>query len=108
MNRTLPALLLVLASLAFAGDEPVTQVAYTGTQGCTAALQTKKRYAVQCTTDCYIRVTANTTSQPANSNSVKMTSDKLYDVYTTRTKVYICAVQVSSGGSLKVFLYEDQ
>ena len=109
MNRMILALVLALSGLAFAGDEPVTQVAYTGTQGCTAALQPKTRYAVQCTTDCHVRVTKNTTSQPATTAAaVKLPQDKLYDVYTTSTKVYICAIQVSSGGNLKVFIYEDR
>lgn len=109
MNRLIFALILALSSVAFAGDEPVTQVAYTGTQGCTAALQTKTRYAVQCTTDCYVRVTKSTSGQAATAaTSVKLAQDKLYDVYTTNTKVYICALQVSSGGNLKVFVYEDR
>ncbi len=108
MNKFLLALLLTFASFALAGDEPVTQVAYTGTQGCTAILRPKVRYAVQCTTACYVRVTANTTSQPATAaGSVYVDANKLYDVYTTSTKRYICAIQSASGGNLKVFLYED-
>lgn len=96
------------ASLARAGDDPVAQVAYTGTQGCTSALGASKRFAVQCTTDCYIRVTSNSTTGPATSTtSVKLGADKLYDVYTTRTKTLICGIQVSAGGTMKVFVYQD-
>lgn len=109
MKRFAPlSILALVATLALAGDEPVSQTAYTGTQGCTAILRPKARYAVQCTTDCHIRVTASTSGQPATTAaSVKIAADKLYDVYTTSTKRYICAIQASSGGNLKVFLYED-
>lgn len=103
---TLAVLLTSLAS--FAGDDPVAQISYTGTAGCSAALQPKKRYAVQCTTDCYVRVTKDTTNATANSNSVKLAADKLYDVHTTAEQVYICAVQVSSSGTAKVFLYRGK
>lgn len=107
MNKTLFVVTLLAAFAARAGDEPKTTVAYTGTAACTAALDHKTRFSVQCTTDCYVRVTKDTTNATATSNSVKVPADKLYDVYTTRTKVYICAVQVASSGTMKVFTYQD-
>ena len=103
MKKT--ALLLALLSLtALAGDDPVAQVSYTGTAGCSSALKPKSKYAVQPTTDAYVRVTSDTTNATATSNSVKIAADKLYDVATTSTQVYICCVQVSASGSCKIFL----
>ena len=96
---------VLLPTFAFAGDDPVTQVAYTGTAACTSALRPKKPYAVQCTTDCYVRVTGNTTNATATSNSVLVSAGKLYDVPTTSTQVYICAIQSAASGTMKVFLY---
>lgn len=104
MKKLITAVALVAAAIAVAGDDPVTQVSYTGTQGCTAALQPKKKYAVQCTTDCYVRVTSDTTNAPATTNSVLVSAGKLYDTPTTASQVYICAIQSAASGSLKVFL----
>lgn len=99
------ALLLALASLtALAGDDPVTQLAYTGTAACTSALRPKTKYAVQPTTDAYVRVTSDTTNATATSNSVKIAADKLYDVATTSTQVYICCIRVTADGTCKIFI----
>jgi hypothetical protein len=99
------AFLLTLLSLsALAGDDPVAQVAYTGTAACSAALKPKSKYAVQPTTDAYVRVTSDTTNATATSNSVKIAADKLYDLNTTSTQVFICCIQVSASGSCKIFL----
>ena len=105
MKFSTATLVVLLASLAFAGDDPVTTVAYTGTQGCTAALQRKRSYSVQCTTDCFVRVTDNITTAPATSNSVLVGAGKLYDAPTTERQTFICAVQSAASGTLKVFLY---
>jgi hypothetical protein len=96
---------VLLPTFAFAGDDPVTQVAYTGTAGCSAALKPKTKYAVQPTTDAYVRVTSDTTNATATSNSVKVAADKLYDVATTSTQTYVCCVQVSASGTCKIFLF---
>lgn len=96
---------LLTSSLSYAGDDPVTQLAYTGTAACTTALKPKTKYAVQPTTDAYVRVTSDTTNATATSNSVKVATDKLYDVDTTSTQVYICCIRVSADGTCKIFLY---
>lgn len=96
---------LLTSSLAYAGDDPVTQLAYTGTAACTTALKPKTKYAVQPTTDAYVRVTSDTTNATATSNSVKVAADKLYDVATTSTQTYVCCVQVSASGTCKIFLF---
>jgi hypothetical protein len=111
--KTIQLLVLLAVSLytfsARAGDEPVAQIAYTGTQGCTAALAASTSFSVQCTTDCYIRVTANSTTGPVTSTtSVQLAAGKLYDVDTTRTKVFICGLQVAAGGTMKVFRYQTR
>lgn len=105
MKNILALVLALAASVSFAGDDPVAQVSYTGTAACSSALRPKKRYAVQCTTDCYVRVTKDTTNATATSNSVKLAADKLYDIQTTAEQVYICAIQVSASGSAKIFLF---
>lgn len=99
------ALLCLLAALpALAGDDPVAQVSYTGTAACSSALRPKTKYAVQPTTDAYVRVTSNTTNATATSNSVKIAADKLYDVATTSTQVYICCIRVTADGTCKIFI----
>lgn len=107
MKRIILSLAAVLATVALAGDEPVTTVNYTGTAACTAILKPNTRYAVQPTTDAHVRVTNDTTNATATTSSVKVGTDKLYDVYTTRTKRYICAIQASANGTLRVFEYQD-
>lgn len=102
---------VLVALAAFAGDDPVTQVAYTDTQGCTAILRPKATYAVQCTTDCYVRVqeaaTADAGISVGSSTSVKLAADKLYDTPTTSTQRYLCAVRSTASGTMKVFLYRE-
>lgn len=108
MKRFALILAVLAAPFALAGDEPRQQVAYTGTQGCTTILRPNTRYSVQPTTDAYVRVTNDTTNAPATSTvAVKITADKLYDVFTTTTKRYVCCIQVSAGGTCKLFEYED-
>jgi hypothetical protein len=96
-------LLTLLSLAAFAGDDPVAQVAYTGTAACSSALKPKTKYAVQPTTDAYVRVTSDTTNATATANSVKIAADKLYDLSTTQTQTFICCVQVTASGSCKIF-----
>lgn len=110
MTKKLALILALVATAAFAGDEDQQQVSYTGTAACSTALSPSTRYAVQCTTDCYIKVSKATTGAgnlPTSTKSVLLTAGKLYDVYTTRTKVYICAIQSSASGSAKIFTYQD-
>lgn len=101
--RKIALLCLLFALPALAGDDPVAQVSYTDTAGCSSALKPKTKYAVQPTTDAYVRVTKDTTNATATSNSVKIAADKLYDVATTSEQVYICCLQVSASGSCKIF-----
>lgn len=103
--KKLITLVCLLPMLALAGDDPVAQVAYTGTAGCSSALAAKRKYAVQCTTACYVKVnTSNSTNLPTASTDVYLEANRLYDLPTTSLQVYICAVQASSAGSLKIFL----
>lgn len=103
--------LLVLvgpASLALAGDDYVTSVAYTGTQGCTAQLRPKMRYAVRCTSDCYVRMQQSAVADAGmsvNTSSMLLPSGKLYDTPTTSDQQYICVVQSSASGTMHVYLY---
>lgn len=97
-------LIALLSLAALAGDDYVATVAYTGTAACSSALRPKKKYAVRCTTDCYVRVTNNTSAATATSNNVKLLADKLYDLPTTSDQVYICAIQVASGGNALIYL----
>lgn len=110
MKKIIALSLALIATVAFAGDEPIAQVSYTGTAGCSAILRPNTRYAVQPTTDAYVRVTSDTTNATATSNSVKVSADKLYDAWTTNAagKRYICCVQVSTAGTCKIFLYEGE
>ena len=106
------AVTLGFATLALAGDDPVQTVAYTGTQGCTTALRPKVNYAIQCTTDCYVRMqeanTADAGISVSAGNSVSVPAGKLYDTPTTASQVYICVVQSSASGTMKVFVYRSR
>jgi hypothetical protein len=102
--KNLFLLLALVASVSFAGDDPVTTLAYTGTATCTSALRPKTKYAVQPTTDAYVRVTSSTTLATADSSSVQVAAGKLYDTPTTKDQVYICCVQVTASGSCKIFI----
>lgn len=104
MKKLSLLLTLALASLALAGDDYVATVAYTGTAACSAALLPKRNYAVRCTTDCYVRVTKDTTNATATTTSVKVLADKLYDTPTTAEQVYICAIQSASSGNMYIYL----
>lgn len=103
MKKLAFILLSLLAGVCLAGDDYVATVAYTGTAGCSSELRPKAKYAVRCTTDCHVRVTSSA-SIVATTNDVKLLADKLYDVPTTATQRYLCAVQVSSGGNMLIYL----
>lgn len=105
----LKALILTLvAGVALAGDDYVATVAYTGTAACSSALQPRTNYAVICTTDCHVRVTSDTTNATATTNSVFVAANKLYDTPTTGTQTFICAIQSSSGGNLKIYKFRSK
>jgi hypothetical protein len=98
------ALLTLLAALALAGDDYQQTVAYTGTAACSTILRPKAKYAVRCTTDCHVKVTVLAATSTATTSDVKLLADKLYDLPTTANQRYICAIQVSAGGNMFVYL----
>lgn len=106
-------LTMLFAPNAQAGDDPATQVTLSADAGagaeCTGALKPKTHYAVQPLVNAYVRVTSNTTAATATSTSVRIDANKLYDVWTTSTQVYICAKPVAAGAasSFNVFLYRE-
>lgn len=103
--KKLFALICLVPLLALAGDDPVAQVAYTGTAACSSQLAPKKKYAVQCTTDCYVGVSSsNALGLPTAAASVFLQANRLYDLPTTASQQYICAIQATASGSLKIFL----
>lgn len=100
--------IVAIAAYSEAGDDYVASVAYTGTQGCTAQLRPKARYAVRCTSDCYVRMQPAATADAGmsvNTNSMLLSAGKLYDTPTTYDQQYICAVQSSASGTMHVYLY---
>lgn len=96
------AAVLTMATLSWGGDDYQQTVAYTGTQACSTILKPKTKYAVRCTTDCHVKVTSSVGT--ATTNDVKLLADKLYDLPTTATQRYICAIQVSAGGNALIYL----
>lgn len=103
--RKLFALMLVAASVALAGDDYKQSVSYTGTAACSTILKAKSKYAVRCTTDCYAMVsTTGTSADTATTNHVLLTAGKLYDLPTTSTQRYICALRSSADGAMKIYL----
>ena len=100
------AISLLVAGLAMAGDDQIQSVAYTTTQTCTSALRPKTWYAIQCTSDCYVRMQeANSADagQSVNTGSVKVPAGKLYDTPTTYNQTFICVVQSTASGTMNVF-----
>lgn len=95
------ALLLALVGLSWdaeAGDDVVATVSSTApTSACTAVLNAKFKYAVQC--DGAARVRMSVDGQPdAGSGSrlgVKVAADALYDSPTTYDQRYICVTAVT-------------
>lgn len=103
----LSAFILTTSLLSLAGDDPVQSIAYTSTQACSSALRPKTKYAVQCTTDCYVRMQTATTADAGmsvNNVSVKLAADKLYDTPTTSAQVYLCVVQSAASGTANIFI----
>lgn len=99
------ALLALVATLALAGDDYMLTVAYTGTAACSAQLKAKTKYAVRCTTDCYVKVSSTgTAADTATTNNVLLSAGKLYDTPTTATQRYLCAIQSTAGGNLLIYL----
>lgn len=103
----LAAFIATTALLALAGDDPVQAIAYTSTQTCSSALRPKTKYAVQCTTDCYVRMQTATTADAGmsvNTSSVLVAAGKLYDTPTTALQVYLCVVQSAASGTANIFI----
>ncbi len=100
------ALLLLVASFAFAGDDYAGQtIAYTGTAACSTALRPKTRYAIQCTTDCRVKMsTTGTAADTASATSVLVAAGKLYDTPTTSGQTFICVIQSTAGGNMFIYL----
>lgn len=97
-----------------AGDDPAFALAYGADGGagveCTGALRPKTRYAVQPTSNVYVRVTTSPSQDggvlSATTSSVRVDSGKLYDTPTTSLQLYICVKPVSNGsGTLNGFIY---
>jgi hypothetical protein len=99
-----------IATLALAGDDQVTSLSYTATQSCTAILRPKTNYAVQCTTDCYVRVQVDQAADAGtsvNTSSVLLSAGKLYDTPTTSGQLYICVVRSSASGTANIFIHRE-
>lgn len=109
---------LIWPQEAVAGDDPVAQVAYTSAAACSAKLRPKTKYAVQCTTDCYVRLVQEWTAADGGLNpindggvaavtsttSILLGAGKLYDAPTTYDTRYICVVRSASDGTAKIFI----
>ena len=123
MNKTnfaVVGLVAVLAGVyaiwpqdAAAGDDPAGQVAYSAAVGCSGKLRPKTKYAVQCTTDCFVRVVREINGVAASdggvmsvnaTTSILLAAGKLYDTPTTYDNLYICIVQSAASGSAKLFI----
>jgi hypothetical protein len=103
----LSAFVVTVSLLSFAGDDPVQAIAYTSTQTCSSALRPKTKYAVQCTTDCYVRMQTATTADAGmsvNTSSVLVAAGKLYDTPSTSLQVYLCVVQSAASGTANIFI----
>jgi hypothetical protein len=102
--KKLATLAVLLSLTALGGDDYIATVAYTGTSACSSALRPKTKYAVRCTTDCYVRVSSlNSGSGLATTNNVLLAAGKLYDTPTTKDQVYICAIQSAAGGNMLIY-----
>jgi hypothetical protein len=99
------ALLLLVATFALAGDDYQQTVAYTGTAACSTQLRAKVKYAVRCTTDCYVHLSSTgTATDTATTNDVLLSAGKLYDAPTTSGQRFICFIQSAAGGNGLIYL----
>lgn len=105
MRKLITMFTLLASAVCLAGDDFKVSVNYTGTAACTTALRFKAKYAVRCTTDCHVRVSkTGTTGDLATTDDVLLTAGKFYDLPTTYDQRYICAIQASASGAIKVYL----
>jgi hypothetical protein len=104
MRNILTLFTLLAAAVCLAGDDFIASVSYTGTAACSSQLRAKGKYAVRCTTDCHVRVSRNGTTDLATTDDVLLSAGKLYDLPTTATQRYICAIQSSANGAVKIYL----
>lgn len=103
MKKLTALTLFLLSATVLAGDDYQQTVAYTGTAACSTILRAKTKYAVRCTTDCYVMVTQNAAVRTATANDVLLSAGKLYDVPTTSLQVYICAIQSAAAGNALIY-----
>ena len=97
--------LALLSLVAFAGDDYIQTVAYTGTAACSTILPAKRKTAIRCTTDCYVKMSSTGTAVgTATTNDMLVAAGKLYDTPTTATQRYICAIQSAAGGNMLIYL----
>lgn len=98
------AILLILSAVALAGDDYVQTVAYTGTAACSTILRPKGKYSIRCTSDCHIMVSSDGSANTATTNHMLVSAGKLYDLPTTATQRFICAIQATAAGNAFVYL----
>lgn len=105
MRNILTLIVLLASAVCLAGDDFKQSVTYTGTSACSTILKAKGKYAVRCTTDCHVRVSkTGAAGDLATTDDVLLTAGKFYDLPTTYDQRYICAIQSSASGALKIYL----
>lgn len=114
-------LIIIGASAAFAGDDPVFNLPMSLDAGsnivCSQKLLANKHYSVQPTVNSYVAVSTvndgGTQSADggtgASARNVEVESKKLYDVWTTTEQIYICCKPAADGAesNCKGFLYRE-
>lgn len=106
---------LTLATPVMAGDDIVTNLTMSADAGaavaCTALLKLNTHYSAQPTVDTYIG-TSPTNDGGAGlitSSNVLVGTNKLYDIWTTYDKPYICCKPAANGAAsnCKIFQYRE-
>ncbi|MFT3866837.1 MAG: hypothetical protein QM729_21450 [Solirubrobacterales bacterium] len=104
MNKFLLGLAVLAATVVLAGDQQLGRFTLSGTAACFNA-GPKRKTAIQCTSDAYVNLSPDGVSDlPSSTNGVLVSSGKLYDAPTVANTGYVCAVQVSAGGTCTVFV----
>lgn len=105
----------VIPSNAFAGDDKVVTLNMSVDAGsaviCTSTQLSVKRYAVQPTVDTYINVSPTNDGGVGvvDSDDVLVGANKLYDIWPTNDKRYICCKPAANGAAskCKIKLYRE-
>jgi len=107
---------LAVAAVAFAADEYQSgkDITTGSSSVCVSGLRPKTQYAVRCTEDAYVRVSASDAFATDGGTGVSATTkdaiapqNKMFDIPTAAEQTVFCALQKSAAGTCYVYIFRD-